>query len=64
MTETFKSILVLAKRLQSLNQEAVLAYTPIVDDILRSSKRLIKLSNNGGVEKMKASCSPSQEKVS
>jgi len=39
VTETFKSILVLAKRLQSLNQEAVLAYTPIVDDILRSSSR-------------------------
>ena len=34
--DMFKSIRGLAKQLQTLNQQAVLAYTPIVDDILRS----------------------------
>jgi hypothetical protein len=37
--DMFKSIRGLAEQLQVLNQQAVLAYTPIVDDILRSRSR-------------------------
>ncbi|MEI8138565.1 MAG: hypothetical protein WCI03_01715 [bacterium] len=37
--DMFESIRGLAEQLQALNQQAVLAYTSIVDDILRSSSR-------------------------
>jgi hypothetical protein len=39
MTELFESIRGLAEQLQALNQQAVLAYTPIVEDILHSRSR-------------------------
>lgn len=37
--DMFESIRGLAEQLQALNQQAVLVYTPIVDDILRSRSR-------------------------
>ena len=37
--DMFEAIRGLAEQLQALNQQAVMAYTPVVDDILRSRSR-------------------------